>query len=250
MGFYMSGEDSTELRREVDAIGAVIDALELLPGPSRERVLEYVVRALAIGISVPNALPLVTLSESRDASSSESTLKGPAFTDIRSLKEAKQPRTAMEMSAVVAFYLSELAPPADRSDVITAADLQKYFKQAVFPLPQKIDMTLVNAAAAGYFDRVEIGKYRLNPVGYNLVAHNLPSGSNDLPTVRRSKKKSAAKKAPAKKAPAKKAPAKNAPAKKAPAKKAPAKKAPATKAPATKEPTMSEAFRGPSVPLS
>jgi hypothetical protein len=236
----MSGEDATELRREVDAIGAVIDALEMLPGPSRERVLEYVVRALAIEISLPNAISLTTLPESREPNSSDSTAKALTFTDIRSLKEAKNPRTAMEMSAVVAYYLSELAPPEDRSDVITAADIQKYFKQAVFRLPQKIDMTLVNAAAAGYFDRVEIGKYRLNPVGYNLVVHNLPSGSNDVPSARRSKKKTTAKKASTKKTLAKKVVAKKSPVKKVAAKKAPAKR----------EPSMSDVFRGPSVPLS
>ncbi len=252
----MSSENSTELRREVDSIGAVLDALESLPGPSRERVIEYVVRALAIGGAVPIPRSSLTVRDSEDELAHDfksSAAEPQMFTGIRSLTEAKQPRTAMEMAAVVAYFMSELAPSSDRSNVITAADLQKYFKLGGFPLPQKIDMTLVNAAAAGYFDRVDVGKYRLNPVGYNLVVHNLPSGSSETTTGRRVKRKSPAKRT-AKKIPAKKpavAKKKTVAAKKIPAKKTvAAKKVPAKNGAAKEMPSLSEVFRGSSAPLT
>jgi Transmembrane secretion effector len=36
-------------------------------------------------------------------------------------------------------------------------------------------MTLTNAKNAGYLNALERGRFKLNPVGHNLVAHKLPS---------------------------------------------------------------------------
>ncbi len=96
--------------------------------------------------------------------------------DIRSLKDQKQPSSGIEMTVLVAFYLSELAPEAERKAEIGVEDIKKYFKQAIFPLPKRPEFTLVNAKNAGYFESAGGGKYQLNTVGYNLVAHNLPRG--------------------------------------------------------------------------
>lgn len=94
--------------------------------------------------------------------------------DIRTLKEQKRPSSANEMAALVAYYLAELAPMAERTSEVTKEHMEKYFKQAGFPLPRSIRILLHNAKNAGYFDSAGEGKFRLNPVGYNLVAHNLP----------------------------------------------------------------------------
>jgi hypothetical protein len=97
--------------------------------------------------------------------------------DIRALKEEKKPRSAIEMAAVVAFYLKEHAPPNERMNTVGKDQLEKYFKQANFRLPNRIGQLLPDAKAAGYFDSAERGKYKLNAVGYNLVAHSLPPAS-------------------------------------------------------------------------
>jgi hypothetical protein len=94
------------------------------------------------------------------------------------------------MAALVAYYLSELAGDDERKDAINAADLEKYFKQAGFKLPKAIPQTLLNAAAAGYFDALGNGQYKLNPVGYNLAVHGLPRSQRPRPRpTHRSKKK-------------------------------------------------------------
>jgi hypothetical protein len=98
----------------------------------------------------------------------------PVQVDIRTLKQEKQPASANEMAVLVAYYLSELAPEVERKTEVQVEDMVKYFKQASFPLPKKPQFLLVNARNAGYFDTIGSGKYRLNPVGYNLVAHGLP----------------------------------------------------------------------------
>lgn len=94
--------------------------------------------------------------------------------DIRALKQEKQPSTANEMAALVAFYLSELVPEAERKTQVQQEDMVKYFKEAKYPLPKQPRFLLTNAKNSGYFDFLGDGKFRLNAVGYNLVAHNLP----------------------------------------------------------------------------
>ena len=79
------------------------------------------------------------------------------------------------MACLVGFYLQELAPEGERKETITTPDLEKYFKQAGFRLPADIGQILKDAKAAGYFDAPARGEYKLNAVGYNLVAHNMPN---------------------------------------------------------------------------
>ena len=79
------------------------------------------------------------------------------------------------MACLVAYYLQELAPKNDRKQKISALDAEKYFKQASFKLPKRLDQLLVNAKASGYFESAGRGEYKLNAVGYNLVVHGLPA---------------------------------------------------------------------------
>jgi hypothetical protein len=101
---------------------------------------------------------------------------------IRDLKDEKKPKSSNQMAALVAYYLSEVAADPDRKSSVNTADLEKYFKQAGFKLPNILSGTLPNAAAAGYFDSIGGGLYRLNPVGYNLVAHGMPRDQGSAST--------------------------------------------------------------------
>jgi hypothetical protein len=109
--------------------------------------------------------------------------------DIRELKLQKQPRSAIEMAAVTAYYLSKLAPLEIRKDFITSADITKYFGQAGFLLPTEPRFTLPNGKNAGYFDSLGGGKYSLNPVGQNLVTHGLPKKTGAGATTPRIRKR-------------------------------------------------------------
>jgi hypothetical protein len=103
--------------------------------------------------------------------------KPAAIMDIRTLKEQKKPASARQMACIVAFYLQELAPAPEKKESVNASDLDKYFKQAGFKLPGKMSQVLIDLKAAGYLDIVARGEYKLNAVGYNLVAHNLPGSA-------------------------------------------------------------------------
>jgi hypothetical protein len=95
--------------------------------------------------------------------------------DIRSLKEQKNPNSARQMACLVAYYLQESAPQKERKDSISAADLERYFKQAGYKLPKHLEQLLVDSKTAGYFESSKRGEYSLTRVGYNLVAHSMPA---------------------------------------------------------------------------
>jgi len=184
---------------ELQAIQQVITALQTLEEDARTRVLAYVFHRLGLSSATPN--PVLTPQEQQSSgllSSQPTQLPPPTaiVPDIRSLKEAKQPKTDNQMAALVAYYLNEVAPAADRKDAISQDDIAKYFKQAGFELPKKAGMTLVNAKNSGYLDQAGPGLYKLNPVGYNLVVHGMPtSNENGNRRVRKSKGKKSSKQA-------------------------------------------------------
>jgi hypothetical protein len=173
---------------ELQAMQQVIKALESLETDARTRVLAYVFQRLGLSLTTPALIPpsVETQSPVLAAIPATPAPAGTTAADIRSLKEAKQPKSDNQMAALVAYYLKEVAPANDRKDAISQEDIERYFKQAGFPLPNRPGMTLVNCKNAGYFDPAGVGLYRLNPVGHNLVAHGMPSSSGD--GIRRQKK--------------------------------------------------------------
>lgn len=165
------------------AIDEIILALQSLDQNSRITAINAVCEHLSI--------PLI---EKTKIESPSETIQHPTKTmvtplqDIKSFKEQKQPSSANEMAALIAFYLSEMAQ--DRKAEVEVDDMVKYFKEAEFPLPKVLQVLLQNAKNAGYFDLVGGGKYKLNPIGYNLVAHNLPRAQSETSLkTKRSKKR-------------------------------------------------------------
>jgi hypothetical protein len=157
---------------EIDAIRAVLKALEALSPEARVNVLDYVQKSLKIGPPVvPRTAVSAVIAETPPSGDGEPV---PSAIHIKQLKEQKSPRSANEMAALVAYYLANNAPADQRKTTITAKDIETYFKIADFPLPKEIRFTLPNAKAAGYFDAAGSGAYKLNAVGHNLVVHSMP----------------------------------------------------------------------------
>src|SRR5208283_918652 len=110
---------------EIKAMNAVVEALKPLTAEERRRVLEYVLGrfgALPIQQAVPLLTPSVAVSPSAAGGQQAGTVH-----DIRTLKEVKSPKSANEMAALVAFYVSELAPSDERRNTITKTDIERYF---------------------------------------------------------------------------------------------------------------------------
>lgn len=186
------------------AIDEIINALSLIDAKDQMVVIQAACSHLSLKLpngSAALAVPMPMQSQPTTASvhmaapAQEITATSSAQTsliDIRSLKEEKQPNSAGEMACIVSYYLSNLAPEGDKKQTVATDDLEKYFKQAGYPLPTALKQILKDAKRAGYFDSAERGEYRLNPVGYNLVVHGLPRGTGTT-TVRQARKKPRAK---------------------------------------------------------
>ncbi len=95
--------------------------------------------------------------------------------DIKTFKELKNPSSARQMACVVAYYLAEIATGDERKEVVTTGDIEKYFKQGRYALPNKLEQLLIDSRGAGYFESPSRGEYKLTRVGHNLVAHQLPA---------------------------------------------------------------------------
>jgi hypothetical protein len=182
---------------ELDALTAVVKALEPLSAEMRLRVVESALTLLGTKTIEADKVSRLTAARSEISGSlgPEAAPPHAPASDIRALKDQKQPKSANEMAALVAYYLSETLGGPERKDAVGVEEMERYFKQANFRLPANPRMILVNAKNAGYFDAVGTGRYKLNPVGYNLVAHSLPreSSAERVQGVRRRKKRGGAK---------------------------------------------------------
>jgi hypothetical protein len=169
-----------KLDPELEAISTLLSALESLDVTARQNVVDYVFKRLKISApTVDHSDPAHTNRAAAVAKPAGETPHAAAhLADIRSFKEQKAPKSASEMAAVVAYYCAHLSPTSERRDYITAKDITKFFFQASFPLPSSSAMALVHAKNAGYLDAQQRGRYRLNPVGHNLVVHRLPGPTN------------------------------------------------------------------------
>jgi hypothetical protein len=181
--------------KEIDAIKAVLNALEPLPGDVRASVLGYVLQRLQIVLAPATEVSTLGVSGASAGAAGTRGEQQALPVHIKLLKEQKKPRSANEMAALVAYFLANAAPTAERKNKITTKDIETYFKIAEFPLT-KTQFTLPNAKTAGYLDAVGDGEYRLNAVGHNLVVHSMPRDASGKVVSRRkpAKKARAAKK--------------------------------------------------------
>lgn len=172
---------TTDADDGVSAITMIIAALKPLDESTRLNVLEFVVKQLGIsrgggsGLSASGPEPATYETASRPQTPS---LAETTELDIRSLADQKQPRTVNDKVAVLGYYLKNLAPIGERRDFVTSEDIPNYFPAAGFELPAAPRMALTNAKNAGYLHALGNGQFRLNPVGHNLVTHELPLGDN------------------------------------------------------------------------
>jgi hypothetical protein len=182
---------------ELEALTAVVAALEPLSPEMRLRIVDSALTFLGTKAVQTNRLSRPPAAPDETPGGLGREAAGPSLPapDIRSLKDQKQPQSANEMAALVAYYVSEAMSGSEKKDAVDVNDMVKYFKQGNFRLPANPKMILVNAKNAGYFDAVGSGGYKLNPVGYNLVAHSLPraASAERVGGVRRTRKRTGVK---------------------------------------------------------
>ncbi len=163
--------------KESEAIKVIMTTLSVLDEKIQKSVIEYVSRRLGLHQATSEeSLQVTPVMGTAVEPSPQTQNQSTAQIDIRQFKEEKNPKSAIEMTVLLAFYLSQITHLNERKNTIGAQDIKKYFVMADFPLPKHADMTLANTKNAGYLEIASRGEYQLNAVGHNLVAHNMPSG--------------------------------------------------------------------------
>jgi hypothetical protein len=162
------------------AIDQVITALGAFEAPDQQTILRAVYSHL--NISGPaEAMPAgrTSVEPAREEPAAALPTRASdgeyAGMDIKTFKELKAPSSARQMACVVAYYLAEIATGDERKELVTTADIEKYFKQGRYALPNKLEQLLIDCRGAGYFETPTRGEYKLTRVGHNLVAHQLPA---------------------------------------------------------------------------
>jgi len=169
---------SDALTKELDAVRALVEALEPLDADARERAMRWAAEKLQmrpLGSSPATGALIQGLNQDQSVRSPMSAAR-----DIKAFVQEKNPRSDNQFAAVVAYYFKFEAPESERKDTVTGDDLQESCRKASRARLKSPAKTLNNAFIAGYFDKVGAGGYRLNTVGENLVAMVLPSATADV----------------------------------------------------------------------
>jgi len=151
------------------ALDIVLDTLSKLDEKSQRLLITTAVSSLGLTAPPSNG---ISSGQGESTAAAAPTSMAPAK-DIRTLKDEKTPKSAVQMACLVAYYLGEVVPLPERKATIKAEDIEKYFKQAQFPLPKNLSQTLIDAKGSGYFESTGRGEYKLNAVGHNLVTHKM-----------------------------------------------------------------------------
>lgn len=104
--------------------------------------------------------------------------------DIKAFTTAKAPTSDQQFAAVVAYFYQFEAKPEDRREFIDPETMKEAARLAGRAQVTRWAMTLTNAKNAGYLDPAGSGKYKLSPVGENLVAITLPGNAGGTQATR------------------------------------------------------------------
>lgn len=185
---------------DLSAVKAICDALEPFDENNRERIIRWASERLGLKTSPPIALknsshaipPVAAYSQAPEQNSTGRNK------DIKTFLEEKNPTSANQLVAAVAYYNKFEAPHSERKNAITTEDLMEACRKANRERPKFPAQILVNASSFGLVDKVDTGTYEINAVGENLVAVSMPTPSHGKSGIRKAtspSKKTSAKKA-------------------------------------------------------
>ena len=181
---------------DLDALRAIITALEPFEETERERIMRGASEKLGIKNITPPTIQANALMGTTDVTHSAVGYNSGTM-DIKSFLVEKNPTSANQLVAAVAYYYKFEAPTTERKNSITKEDLIDACRKATLERPKAPNVVMVNAAKYGLVDNVGTGAYEINAVGENLVAVSMPTtghGNSGKRSAARSKKGAAKKK--------------------------------------------------------
>jgi hypothetical protein len=179
---------STPKLDDLDAVRAVIEAVQDFQPDEQQRILRWAMEKLGISVQVSSGY---TPPSHTSGSSAAPPQASGGTTNIKSFMLEKKPRNDVQYAAAVAYYYRFEAPEAEKKEFIDKDDLQEATRKALRERFSNPLQTLNNAHNLGLLDRgPEKGTFKINSVGENLVAMTLPDGG----ALKKAAKKKTAKK--------------------------------------------------------
>jgi len=179
---------------DLEAVRAIIEALEGFEGEDKERIVRWALEKLKL---LHVTAPTHGHSPVQQLSGTASISMPPASSGIRDLRTfvaEKQPNSDVQFAATVAFYHRFEAPAAQRKENVNADDLKEACRLVNRERLKKPLQTLNNARNLGLLDSAGRGLFTINSVGENLVAMTLPAEpGNTRPKGKKPARRKAAK---------------------------------------------------------
>jgi len=161
---------------DLAAIKTICDALEPFDEGERERILRWASERLGLKGMVP--APPQTQQGAPPPNSGQPVVTHQGSKDIKTFLDEKNPNSANQLVAAVAYYFKFEAPVAEKKTSITADDVMEACRKGNRERPKHPNQILINASAFGLIDKVGTGTYEINSVGENLVAVSMPTSGH------------------------------------------------------------------------
>jgi len=178
---------------DLEAVRTICTALEPFDDGERQRILRWASEKLGIRNTAPNN----TTTQSHETANPTQQVTNPGQVsgkDIKTFLDEKNPNSANQLVAAVAYYHKFEAPTTERKNAITKEDLLDACRKAQRERPKYPIQVLVNASAFGLVDKVGTGTYEINAVGENLVAVSMPTSGHGNSGTKKSNLKTKGKK--------------------------------------------------------
>lgn len=160
---------------DLDALRTILTALEPFDETERERIMRWAGEKLGIK-NIPISVGQITPPVGTTLNTPPVT--GQGSKDIKTFLTEKNPTSANQLVAAVAYYYKFEAPASERKNSITKEDLLDACRKATLERPKAPNVVMVNAANYGLVDNVGTGAYEINAVGENLVAVSMPTAGH------------------------------------------------------------------------
>ncbi|MDI6802791.1 MAG: hypothetical protein QME58_02955 [Bacteroidota bacterium] len=161
---------------DLEAVRAICIALEPFDETERGKIIKWASERIGIKSITPLPAP----------NTSPPTSGGK---DIKTFLEEKNPTSANQLVAAVAYYYKFEAPASEKKNAITKDDLMEASRKANRERPKNPNVILVNAKEYGLVDKVGTGAYEINAVGENLVAVSMPGSGHGNSGIKKSSPK-------------------------------------------------------------
>jgi hypothetical protein len=159
---------------DLDALRTIFTALDPFDESERERIMRWASEKLGI----KNFTQTVIQGSLAAANVNILPAAQGSLKDIKTFLTEKNPTSANQLVAAVAYYFKFEAPASERKDSITKEDLLDACRKATLERPKAPNVVMVNAAKYGLVDNVGTGAYEINAVGENLVAVSMPTAGH------------------------------------------------------------------------